>query len=107
MTINEYSRVFDRENQSWTSNKDLNVLFLKAQEDYANHLLHARGHVFLNEIYDMLGFKRTPAGQVVGWVQNGFDLDFVIDFGLNEQDASNEDRIYLVFNVAGVMYDKI
>ena len=54
-------------------------MFLRAQQNYWNQMLVARGHVFLNEVYDALGIERTQAGSIVGWVisENG---DNFIDF---------------------------
>lgn len=89
-----------------------NQVFLKAQENYANDLLQARGHLFLNEVYDMLGFSRTTEGSVVGWVKGHGD-DYVT-FGIFD-DLSRGTRfvkgmsatVVLDFNVDGVIYDKI
>jgi hypothetical protein len=69
-------------------------------------MLHARGHIFLNEIYDLLGIPRSEAGQVVGWFAGKGD-DFV-DFGIFEagqRDFVNgvEKTILLDFNVDGVI----
>lgn len=44
------------------------MMFLRRQQDYANEMLKARGHLFLNEVYDLLDIPRSKAGQVVGWV---------------------------------------
>lgn len=109
--MSPYSRFFDEYSGSWQKNPELNKVFLLAQQNYANHLLRARGHVFLNEVYDMLGLERSTAGQVVGWIvsENG---DNFIDFGMfevrNADFVNNAERsILLDFNVDGVIYDKI
>lgn len=106
-----YARCFDQTSKEWQKSAELNHIFLQAQQNYFNHRLTAYGHVFLNEIYDNLGFERSQAGQVVGWVKNG-DGDDYIDFGLFE--ARNrlfinnlEPCVWLDFNVDGVVYDKI
>lgn len=106
-----YARFFEESNVNWQKNAELNRIFVQAQQNYCNHLLHARGHVFLNEVYDMLGLPRSKAGQVVGWVlANGGDN--FIDFGLYE--ARNADfingserNIILDFNVDGSVLDHI
>ena len=91
----------------------MNLFFLKAQQTNANVQLTVRGHVFLNEVYDMLGLPRTAAGAIVGWVRgNGDD---VIDFGIWDNNDINSDfvngynrsKILLDFNVDGVIYDII
>lgn len=106
-----YARFFEESNRNWVKNPEMNRVFVQSQQNYCNHLLHARGHVFLNEVYDLLGIPRSKAGQVVGWVigQGG---DNYIDFGIFE--ARNADfvngwerSILLDFNVDGVIYDKI
>lgn len=106
-----YARFFDEASPNWQKNPELNRLFVQCQQNYANHLLQARGHVFLNEVYDMLGIERSTAGQVVGWVI-GDEGDNFIDFGLFEAANSRfingwERNVLLDFNVDGVIYDKI
>lgn len=108
-----YARFFDSSSRAYKDDPEYNLAFLNAQEGLANNLLHARGHVFLNEIYDMLGFDRTPAGQFVGWaLGNGDDY---IDFGLYNPYSEagrrfingHEPVVLLDFNVDGPIYDKI
>lgn len=111
-----YARFFDQTSSSWSKEPEYNLLFLKAQQNYANDLLHARGHILLNDVYDMLGIPRSKAGTVVGWVlsRNGTTDDFV-SFGVFEgktdkvRDFVNgrEGAILLDFNVDGIIYDKI
>lgn len=111
--VSPYARFFDERSSQWEKNAEFNNIFLRSQQNYANNLLRARGHLFLNEVYDMLDIPRTQEGQVVGWVLGNGD-DYV-DFGLNDcyrekvRDFVNgyERSILLDFNVDGVIYDKI
>lgn len=63
-----YSKFFDASCAGWTKDPEYNRMFLQQQEQYANQRLKEKGYLFLNDVYDMLGFDRTKAGQVVGWV---------------------------------------
>ena len=111
-----YARFFDPVSPSWSKEPEYNLIFLKCQQNWANDLLLSRGHVFLNEVYDMLGLQRSKAGAVVGWVlsKNG-ETDNFVNFGVfdgKEQIARDfvngrEGAILLDFNVDGVIYDKI
>lgn len=109
-----YARVFDDGNLEWKKDPGLNMMFLKSHQQYANDVLNSRGHVFLNEVYDMLGFPRTQAGQIVGWVKDG-NGDGYVDFGIYDirqekvRDFINgwEPALWLDFNVDGVIYDLI
>ena len=106
-----YARFFDAGSEHWANNAELNKLFLLAQQNYANNLLIARGHLFLNEVYDMLGLDRSCPGAVVGWVV-GKEGDNYVDFGIFDVMSNGlvngyEPRILLDFNVDGVIYDKI
>jgi hypothetical protein len=108
-----YAKFFDELSAHWCKTPEYNMMFLKTQQNFANDLLHSRGHVFLNEVYDMLDIPRTQAGAVVGWVRGQGD-DF-IDFGIfdGNDDATRrfvngcERSILLDFNVDGVIYDMI
>lgn len=112
-----YSRFFDSSCREWTKDPAYNKAFLQAREKEANLRLRSQGHLFLNEVYDMLGFERTQYGQVVGWI---FDLDCPngdneVNFGIMDlhkeknRDFINEYEpvILLDFNVDGVIVDKI
>lgn len=110
----QYARWFDKRSLEFEEgNPEYNLLFLKAQQNIANNMLRARGHLFLNEVYDLLGIPRSAAGAVVGWVM-GLGDNFV-DFGIwtSEEEVSKRfingysDSILLDFNVDGVIYDLI
>ena len=110
-TYSDYARFFEDGCNGWSKNPEFNLMFLKNQQSYANDLLKTRGHLFLNEVYDLLGIPRTQAGNVVGWIYdeehpNG---DNFVDFGIYDiNKAKNRDfvngyerTILLDFNVDG------
>lgn len=106
-----YARFFDEASPNWVKDPELNRLFVQCQQNYLNDRLQVKGHVFLNEAYDLLGIDRSRAGAVVGWVV-GPDGDNYIDFGIYEAHNAAfvngwERSILLDFNVDGVIYDKI
>jgi hypothetical protein len=111
--LSQYARFFDEASINWSKTPEYNLTFLKCQQSYANDLLRSRGHIFLNEVYDLLGIPRSQAGAIVGWV-NGKGDGFV-DFGIFDgermavRDFVNgyERSILLDFNVDGVIYDLI
>lgn len=111
-----YARFFDDGSPSWNPYPEYNLIFLQAQQNYANDMLRARGHLFLNEVYERLGIPHSKAGAVVGWVMSkDNNRDNYIDFGVFEgrtlmsRDFVNghEGAILLDFNVDGVIYDKL
>lgn len=67
----DYARYFAHgEARGWEQNDNYNELFLKAQQNAANHILATNGILFLNDIYDMLGIDRSISGQAVGWIKD-------------------------------------
>lgn len=114
-SISDYARIWYEGNPGWTKDPEYNMMYLKNQQSYANDLLQTRGHLFLNEVYDMLGFSRTKAGNVVGWIydEEAPIGDNFVDFGIfdihNEAKikfVNGEERsIMLDFNVDGNILD--
>ena len=112
-----YARFFDVGNDNWNEDHDLRLFFLRAEQNYANERLRARGHLFLNEVYERLGIPKTQAGQIVGWIydpENPFGDNFV-DFGIYDvhkrgsRDFVNgyEEAILLDFNVDGNIWEQM
>ena len=109
----EFAKIFDKLNPNWENTPEYNMLFLKAQQSYANDLLRVKGYLFLNDVYEMLGFPRTIAGQSIGWLYDPKNCDHegdnFVDFGLLDvrkqgtRDFVNgyESAILLDFNVDG------
>lgn len=105
-----YARFFDDSSPMWTRDSESNLRFLKHNQNYANDLLKSRGHLFLNDVYQLLGIPKTRAGQVVGWIydpENG-EGDNHVDFGIYHDDQHSRDfvngyekSILLDFNVDG------
>jgi hypothetical protein len=110
-SVGPYARWFNEKSLAWTKDPEKNKFFLMRQQDYANEKLKAKGYLFLNELYDMVGIPKSKAGQVVGWMLNG-DGDGYIDFGLfshNNEDFINgyKNSILLDPNVDGIILDQI
>lgn len=108
----EYAVMFDESCSMWVKNPDYNMTTLRCQQQFANDILNSRGHLFLNEVYDMIGAKQTPAGAVTGWVKGKGDS--FVDFNIFEGTSANtiaangySKTILLDFNVDGVIYDMI
>lgn len=111
-----YARFFDETSPMWERNPEYNKLFLVSQQEIANNQLQAKGFLFLNDVYEMLGMQKTEAGQRVGWIyddQNPIGDNFV-DFGIYDlysnrgHDFVNgyERSILLDFNVDGDILTK-
>ena len=112
----KYARCFTDGCVGWTKDAEANLMFLRAQERYANDRLRARGHVMLNEVYESLGFNPTSAGALMGWVYDPNNPDFKIDFGIynihipaNRNFVNGWERsIWLDFNVDTVpVYERL
>lgn len=116
----QYARFFDETNSYWSPIPEYNLLFLRSQQNYANDKLRSRstGHLFLNEVYDMLGLPHTSEGAFVGWkITKDGKNDNRVDFGLFDRASTNpgvrafvnglEPAVLLDFNVDGIIYDLI
>lgn len=92
----DYARFFAKgEAKAAEINDDYNLLFLKSQQELANHILRAKGFLFLNDVYEMLGIDPSIPGQMVGWVYDKSDAalgDNYVDFRIQEVYRKNSDE---------------
>ena len=111
-----YAMFFDELNPNWEKVPEYNLHWLRAKQAYFNDMLHSRGHLFLNEVYQDLGLPHTQQGAVVGWVLNDdgsgdnfVDLGFMNGDTQARRDFVNglEGAILLDFNVDGYILDRI
>ncbi len=117
--VSEYARLFgEGVTDEWSKSVDYNLTFVKQIQRWANNELKRRatngvGVLFLNEVYDKLGFERIAEGQEIGWI---FDKDnpnqqSFVDFGLREVNGERveafmyglENSVWLDFNVDGLV----
>lgn len=106
-----YARFFDESHPMWMKDPEQARFLLRALQAQANDRLRARGHLFLNEVYEMLKFPLTDYGQNVGWI---YDIknpkgDNFVDFGIfdvrresdSEFGGSYVEGFVLDFNTVG------
>ena len=113
----DYARMYDDGCEGWSKDPEYNLMFLRAQQQYANDKLIAQGFLFLNDVYDMLGIPKSKAGQVVGWTYNPDNPsgDNYVDFGIYDVNKPQnadfvngyERTILLDFNVDGNVWEQM
>ncbi len=116
----ELSRFFDEYSIYWDKNNpDQNIAHIRSVLHQANDQLYANGHLFLNDVYRMLGIADSKEGAVLGWIVDDEHQNTYVDFGvygvnsddpwdfLNGETWDGRMGIRLTFNVDGIIYDKI
>lgn len=101
--ITPFARYFGESNRFWKKDVEYNKAWLGLQENLCNQMLRARGRLFLNEVYDMLGLPHTKAGQRFGWVYSrDANNPKYVSFGISDViDPDPKKGILLMFNVQG------
>jgi hypothetical protein len=106
----KYGRLFDNSVPRWSPDRARNETVLRMAQSTMNTKLDLYGVVFLNDVYEELGFRRTAVGAVAGWLTHdesdaaglprgdGF-VDFGLDKSINRNEGDN--RWMLDFNVQG------
>lgn len=114
-----YAVLFDEKSKFFSREPGMNAQIVGMKQAWANDKLRAQGHLFLNEVHDMLGLPRTKAGACVGWVWRRENEektgDNYVSFGVFDGDSDiaqafidgDEKAIWLDFNVDGVILDLI
>lgn len=117
-TYSPFARFFDERSRNWERDAEYNLMFLKLCESRCTQLLHDRGYLFLNEVYDMLDIPPCSAARDVGWIYDPDDPNRsnYVDFGMCEvrrqavRDFRNgyEKSILLDFNYDGnIIHDVV
>lgn len=111
--VDPYNRVFEAgASNMWRDDLGVNKMFVAQVQRRCNALLGHKDILYLNEVYEALGFEPNDVGQVSGWkvrkLPDGTkDIPFV-DFGLDKPHPDDfkynrENAIYLDINCQGLI----
>ena len=108
------SRFFDSSCADWVDDPEANMTTLRIIQNTLTEKLSRNGYLFLNDVYDTLGFEKTNAGQRLGWKYDPSDTTLAnrVDFGIYQADKVANRRfvhglesvILLEFNYDGDLY---
>lgn len=108
-----FGRIYEKGCKYWNDDTEYTLNRLRMEEEFANHTLKSRGYIFLNDVYERIGFKPIPEGQLYGWVyeKTGDHVSFGID-ELNREIVQDFADGYvkalaLDFNVQGNILEKL
>lgn len=101
-----FCRLFDKSSSMYRENREMNFGYLKSVEKYCTNLLHIRGHLFLNEVYDALGMSHTETGALCGWLYNSSDGDNFVSFNIDGF-YPDDPEVLMYFNCVGPIYNRI
>lgn len=110
-----FARCFAEGTPGWQRNPQDSLIYLRQQQNYLTNRLLSRGHLFLNEVYEALGYPITEAGNAVGWVYdpNNETLENFVDFGIYDANDErkiafvngDEKNIWIDFNIDGNVWE--
>lgn len=112
----DYEILYDEfTTKHWDKSDYYNGEYIRTCLRTANDTLRRRGHLFLSEVYDMLGVDRTPASIVCGWIYDetkpiGEDqIQFIFRQPESREFNSIDNRPahFIDFNCQGVIWNKI
>lgn len=89
---------------SWMKDPVYNQMFIKTIQNHSNDLLRIHGYLFLNDVLQNLGLKKTQEGQVTGWIIHPQSSGFV---HIEYEELDDQTGYQLTFNVDGVILDKV
>lgn len=101
-----YSRIFDETCPNWEKNAEYNNMFLRQTQKFLNQRLQEKGHMFLNEVYEAIGFEKSQQGQIVGWIYDPEDptCSNYIDFGIDDIHDENK-RLFVNGHERSIILD--
>ena len=109
-------RFFDESSTRYSRDTLHNMSFLKSVQGVMNMKLVADRVVFLNDVYEELGFGKTQEGYQIGWIydRNNDAYDNCVDFGLpfgdrdweNDAVEKGEHSFLLHFNCKKLIWSK-
>lgn len=97
---NELTLVFDETNINWQRNADitkdinLNRTTIEINVRYFNDMLKNRGYLYLNQIYEVLGFEWDPNKQNVCYI---YETDITEIVLANVTEEGNGIKFTLIF----------
>lgn len=86
---NEFAKFFDPTSREWKDDPEYNLMFLRAVQEECQRILLSKGHLTLNEVYQMLDIEETKAGIIAGWVDDGLTH---VDFGIYDGTFTDKRR---------------
>lgn len=100
-------RWFDKFNPHWNnSDRRQNAIFISMVQMHLNDLLKTRGYVTMNEALELLGFERTVAGGMNGWIRDSAEGDGYVYFGAWDQGfAHGKDWIHGKLDVMTISFN--
>ena len=63
----DYRITYKKGCPGWVDNELLRESYLYGIEKHCNNILNIKRKLFLNDVYDLLGYPRTQQGQIFGW----------------------------------------
>lgn len=94
----EFSRFFDETCPNWVKDANKNKYFILQVERFANEKLKKQGFLFLNDVYEALGFDKIPAGQVIGWTygKGNPESEECVSFGIFDDVYTSQSKANFV-----------
>lgn len=100
VTTEEIVVAINDQHRNWTPNLEANVLWTRSVLNHLHAMLDARGHLFVNEALDLLGFPRTQAGAVLGWTRHS---RIIAEFST----VSGKDKVVIRLLPEDIIWNKI